>query len=94
METIADGLAAPFTGALNLAIIQRYVDEVVLVNDHELRRAMRLLLERQKVLAEPAGAAAVAALLAGKVPDVAGKRVVAVVSGGNVAIEALPALLG
>jgi threonine dehydratase len=93
MATIADGLAAPFTGALNLALIQRYVDEIVLVTEDELRRAMRLLLERQKILAEPAGAAGVAALLAGKVPDVAGKRVVAVVSGGNVAIEALPALL-
>jgi threonine dehydratase len=93
MQTIADGLAAPFTGALNLAVIQRYVDEVVLVSEDELLAAMSLLLERQKILAEPAGAAAVAALLAGKVPDVAGKRVVAVVSGGNVAIEALPALL-
>ncbi len=93
METIADGLATPFTGALNLVLIQRYVDEIVLVSDDELRRAMRLLLERQKVLAEPAGAAGVAAMLAGKIPDVAGKRVVAVVSGGNVAIEALPALL-
>ncbi len=93
MNTIADGLAAPFTGNLNLAIIQRYVDEVVLVTDEELREAMRLLLERAKLLAEPAGAAGVAALLAGKIPDVAGKRVVVVVSGGNVAIEALPALL-
>jgi threonine dehydratase len=45
---------------------------------------VRLLLERAKILAEPAGAASVAALLAGAVPDVAGKRVVAVVSGGNV----------
>lgn len=93
MNTIADGLAAPFTGSLNLALIQRYVDEIVLVTEEELRAAMRLLLERSKLLAEPAGAAAVAALLAGKISDVAGKRVVAVVSGGNVAIEALPALL-
>ncbi len=97
MQTIADGLAAPFTGALNLAIIQRYVDAIVLVTDDDLRAAMRLLLERAKLLAEPAGAAGVAALLAGllagKIADVAGQRVVAVISGGNVAIEALPALL-
>jgi len=93
METIADGLAAPFAGALNLAAIQRYVDQVVLVTDDELRAAMRLLLERAKLLAEPAGAAAVAALLAGRIPDVAGRRVVAVVSGGNVDVARLPTLL-
>lgn len=93
METIADGLAAPFAGALNLAAVQRYVDAIILVTDDELRAAMRLLLERAKLLAEPAGAAAVAALLAGRIPDVAGRRVVAFVSGGNVDIARLPELL-
>jgi threonine dehydratase len=93
MQTIADGLAAPFTGALNLVAIQRYVDEVVLVTDDELRWAMRLLLERAKLLAEPAGAAGVAALLAGRIAGVAGQRVVAVVSGGNVDVALLPTLL-
>ncbi|HEV7125946.1 MAG TPA: threonine/serine dehydratase [Ktedonobacterales bacterium] len=94
MDTIADGLAAPFTGALNLALIQRYVDEVVLVSDDDLRQAMRLLLERCKLLAEPAGAAGLAALLAGKVPTRAGQRVVVVVSGGNVDVAQLATLLG
>jgi threonine dehydratase len=93
METIADGLAAPFTGALNLAAIQRYVDEVVLVTDDDLRQAMRALLERAKLLAEPAGAAGLAALLAGKVAGTAGRRVVVVVSGGNVDVARLGALL-
>lgn len=93
METIADGLAAPFTGELNLAAIQRYVDEVVLVTDDDLRQAMRLLLERAKLLAEPAGAAGLAALLAGKIADTAGRRVVVVVSGGNVDVARLPVLL-
>jgi threonine dehydratase len=92
-QTIADGLAAPFTGALNLAIIQRTVDEVVLVEDDDLRAAMKLLLERAKLLAEPAGAAGLAALLAGKVVGTAGRKVVVVVSGGNADIGALPALL-
>jgi threonine dehydratase len=91
-STIADGLAAPFTGKLNLAAIQQYVDEVVLVSDDELRAGMRMLLERAKALAEPAGAAGLAALLAGRIP-VAGKTVVVVVSGGNVDVAKLPELL-
>lgn len=93
MDTIADGLAAPFTGSLNLAVNQRYVDDVVLVGDDDLRQAMRLLLERSKLLAEPAGAAGLAALIAGKIPNTAGRRVVVVVSGGNVDIARLPELL-
>ncbi|HEX9413944.1 MAG TPA: threonine/serine dehydratase, partial [Ktedonobacterales bacterium] len=93
MQTIADGLAAPFAGNLNLALIQRYVDEMVLVTDDELRQAMRLLLERAKLLAEPAGAAGLAALLAGTVAGTQGRRVVVVVSGGNADIARLPALL-
>lgn len=93
MDTIADGLAAPFTGDLNLAVIQRYVDEVVLVTDEELCQAMRLLLERCKLLAEPAGAAGLAALLAGKIATSAGQRVVVVVSGGNIDIGVLATLL-
>ncbi|HEY7781909.1 MAG TPA: threonine/serine dehydratase [Ktedonobacterales bacterium] len=92
-DTIADGLAAPFTGAHNLAAIQRYVDEVVLVTDDEIRHAMRLLLERAKLLAEPAGAAALAALLAGKVSVTAGQRVVVVVSGGNMDVTKLGEML-
>jgi threonine dehydratase len=92
MNTIADGLAAPFTGAFNLQAVQRYVDEIVLVSDDELREAMRALLERAKALAEPAGAAGLAALMAGKVAG-AGKRVVVVVSGGNVDVAKLPYIL-
>ena len=93
-DTIADGLAAPFTGELNLRLIQRYVDEVVLVTDDDLRQAMRLLLERCKLLAEPAGAAGLAALVAGKVAGTAGQKVVVVVSGGNVDVARLAMLLG
>jgi threonine dehydratase len=83
-KTIADGLAAPFTGAHNLAHVRAFVDEVVRVTDDDIARALRLVMERCKLAAEPSGAAAYAALLskAARVPD--GARVVCVVSGGNV----------
>ncbi|RMH18004.1 MAG: pyridoxal-phosphate dependent enzyme, partial [Gemmatimonadetes bacterium] len=68
VETIADGLAAPMAGALNFEIVRRLVDDVVLVEDGEIAAAVGLLLERAKLLVEPAGAAGVAALLAGRVP--------------------------
>jgi threonine ammonia-lyase medium form len=82
-NTIADGLAAPFVGALNLAHVQAYVDDVVLLSDEEIVAGLRLLMERAKLQAEPSGAAAFAALLAGKVNAPPGARVVCVVSGGN-----------
>lgn len=88
ITTIADGLSAPVAGDLTLAVAQRLVDEVVLVDDDELRAAMRFLALRGKIVAEPGGAAAVAALLSGRVGAGPGP-VVAVVSGGN----ADPALL-
>jgi threonine dehydratase len=83
IDTIADGLAPPFVGDLNFAICRDRVEDVVLVSDDEIRAAVRVLLERCKVLAEPAGAAALAALLEGKIELPVGARVVCVVSGGN-----------
>jgi len=82
--TIADGLAAPFIGDRNFAHTRRYVDDVVLLSDDEIAAGLRLLMERAKLQAEPASAAAFAALLAGKVRVPEGARVVCVVSGGNV----------
>jgi threonine dehydratase len=93
IDTIADGLAAPFAGTLNYEIVKRYVDDVLLVSDGEIRAAMRLLLERCKVLVEPAGAAATAALLSGKVPVNRGCKVVSVISGGNISAGRLAELL-
>jgi threonine dehydratase len=93
IDTIADGLAAPFAGDLTYPIVRECVDEVVLVTDEEIAAAMSLLLTRAKLLAEPAGAAATAALLAHKVPGLAGKRAVAVISGGNVDLDRLKGLL-
>lgn len=91
-NTIADGLTAPFAGELNYQVVERYVDDLVLVDDDEIRRAMFLLLERCKVLAEPAAAAPLAALLAGKAGNVAGP-VVLIVSGGNTDVATLGNLL-
>jgi threonine dehydratase len=93
IETIADGLAAPFAAALTQSIIERYVDDVVLVSDVEIAGALGLILERTKLLVEPAGAAAVAALLTGKAAVSHGARVVAILSGGNVDRERLKRLL-
>jgi threonine dehydratase len=82
-RSIADGLNAPFTGEGTLAVCRERVDEVVLVSDEEIADAMRFLYLRAKLACEPAGAAAVAALLTGKAGVEPGAPVVAVVSGGN-----------
>ncbi len=83
-ETIADSLQTTRVGERNFAILQALVEGVVTVSDLELRRAMAFLFSRMKLVVEPGGAAAAAALLAGKVPAVAGRRVGVVLSGGNV----------
>jgi threonine dehydratase len=93
VDTIADGLAAPMAGALTYEAVRQYVDDVVLVTDEEIAFGVRALLSRTKLLAEPAGAAAVGALLARRLPLRAGARVVAVVSGGNVDLARLKELL-
>lgn len=93
IETIADGLAAPFGAALSQRLIERYVDDVVLVSDDEIVEALRLILERTKLLVEPAGAAAVAGLLTGKAGVATGTVAVATLSGGNIDREKLKRLL-
>jgi threonine dehydratase len=92
-KTIADGLASPHAGELNFEIVRQLVDDVVLVTDDEIAAAMPMILTRTKILAEAAGAAATAALLSGKIPAAIGKRVVAIVSGGNVDLEKLKAVI-
>jgi threonine dehydratase len=80
--SVADGLNAPYAGENTRAIVGQLVEEVVLVSEEEIAVGFRFLYERAKLACEPAGAAAVAAVLAGKVD---GGRTVCVVSGGNVA---------
>ncbi len=91
-RTIADGLRAIEPGELTFPIIQRLVDEIVTVTDDEIRQALRLLLERVKVLVEPSAAVGLAAVLGHKA-RLEGK-VGIVLSGGNVTLENLPDLLG
>lgn len=82
-RTIADGIAVGRPGDLTFAHVRAMVDEVVTVSDEDISRALLLLLERSKLVVEPAGGVAVAALLAGAVPQPRGP-VVGVLSGGNI----------
>ena len=83
-NTLADGMTPPFVGALPLAIAREAVDDVVGVSEAEIIEAMSLLTTRAKLFVEGSGAAATAALLAGKIKARPGARVVAIVSGGNI----------
>ena len=93
VDTIADGLGAPMAGVLNHAILKEQGRSVVIVSDTEIVEALRLLLERTKLLVEPAGAAGLAALLTGKIPVRPDAPVVVVLSGGNVDLTQLGRLL-
>lgn len=84
VATIADGLTAPVAGEHTLAHIRALVDDIVLVSEDELAEGVRAVLRYAKLLAEPAGAAGVAALLAGRVKAPADARVAVVLSGGNI----------
>ena len=91
-RTLADGLTPPFVGAIPLEVARRHVDEIVLVHEDDIALAMRALFERARLVVEGAGAAATAALLAGRARLPAGARVAAIVSGGNVDPERFTAL--
>jgi threonine dehydratase len=93
LDTIADGLAAPFVGRLNYLHGRELIDEMVLVTDDEIIAAIPVLMERCKVMPEPAGAATTAALLSGKVRLTPGATTVAIVSGGNIDRTRLKQLL-
>jgi threonine dehydratase len=93
VETIADGLSAPYASDLTLSLTQKYVDDVVTVTDEQIAEALRLVLAYSKLLVEPAGAAGIAGLLSGKIPVAPGDVIVAVLSGGNVDFDRLKSLL-
>ena len=88
VSTIADGIAVKQPGENTFRYVSEYVDEIALVTDDEVSGAILALIEKQKMIAEGAGATAVAAVMAGKF-DLKGKRVVAVVSGGNIDVTSL-----
>lgn len=93
VQTVADGLAAPFAGERNLEIIMRDVADVVVISDEAILEGLRFLVARARIVPEPAGAAAVGALLCGAVKPKAGERVVAIVSGGNIDPDRLAGFL-
>jgi threonine dehydratase len=93
IDTIAEGLAVPYVGEINLEHARKYVHDVVFVSDEEIVQALRMILERCKLVTEPAGAAPFAALLSGKVRVPRGARVVCVLGGGNVDAQRLEQLL-
>ena len=88
VSTIADGIAVKQPGENTYALVKEYVDEIALVTDDEVSSAILALIEKQKMIAEGAGAAAVAAVMFNKF-NLSGSRVVAVVSGGNIDVTSL-----
>jgi threonine dehydratase len=86
-NTVADGIAVKRAGDLTLEHVKRYVDEIVTVSEEEIASAILYLLEREKTVAEGAGAVGVAALMQRKVRGLEGKKVVVVVSGGNIDVN-------
>lgn len=93
-QSVADGLNAPFAGELTLAVIRDRVDEVIRIDDPRILAGLRFAVERMKQVLEPAGAAALAATLFGRVPIRAAERVCVVASGGNVEVSRLGELIG
>ena len=91
--TVADGLAAPFAGVLPLAMCRHYLDGLIEIDDATILAGLRFALERTKQALEPAGAAALAAVLFGRIPIRDGERVVVVASGGNVDVNRVGELL-
>jgi threonine dehydratase len=91
-RTIADGQAIPIPGELTFAINQQLLDSVELVSDDEIRTAMAFAFERLKIVLEPSGASALAALLAGRIEG-RPERIGVVLSGGNVGLERFHELL-
>jgi threonine dehydratase len=91
-KTIADGIAVRRAGERTLPLVQKYVDEIVTVEEEEIANAILLLLEREKTLAEGAGAAAIAALLNHKLP-LKNKKVAVLVCGGNIDVTLLARII-
>jgi threonine dehydratase len=92
-SSVADGLCSPFAGEWTMAMARRYLDGLIILDDATILAGVRFALERMKQLVEPAGAAALAAVLFGKIPIRDGERVCVVFSGGNVEVGRLGELL-
>ncbi|TAK02420.1 MAG: pyridoxal-phosphate dependent enzyme [Chloroflexota bacterium] len=92
-RSVADGLNAPFAGGLTLPMVRHYVDEITLIDDATILAGLRFALGRLKQVLEPAGSAALAATLVGRIPIREGERVAVVLSGGNVDVTRLGELI-
>ncbi|MBO5898524.1 MAG: threonine ammonia-lyase [Clostridia bacterium] len=88
VSTFADGIAVKHPGSLTFSLIEQYVDDIVTVTEDEIATAILALIEKQKLIAEGAGAVSVAAAMFGKLP-IKGKNVVCLVSGGNIDVNIL-----
>jgi threonine dehydratase len=92
-ETIADGIATKSVGELTFPLLEKYVDDIVTVSEGQIAGAVHLLLERQKLVAEGAGAAALAALLARRIPVRRDEVTVVILSGGNIDVNLIERLI-
>ena len=91
--SLADGIAVKQVGEINLKIVEKYVDEIVTVTEDEIANAILLLLEIEKITVEGAGAVTLATLLNRKVPQQDGKRILCLLSGGNIDVNILARII-
>lgn len=89
VSTIADGIAVKEPGNLTFELCSKYVDDIISVSDDEISTAILTLIEKQKMIAEGAGAVSLAAVIFNKIPDFKGKKVCCVISGGNIDVTIL-----
>ena len=89
VSTIADGIAVKEPGNLTFELCSKYVDDIISVSDDEISTAILTLIEKQKMIAEGAGAVSLAAVLFNKIPNLKGKKVCCVISGGNIDVTIL-----
>ena len=89
VSTIADGIAVKCPGRLTFDLCSKYVDDIVSVTDDQVSTAILTLIEKQKMIAEGAGAVSLAAVMFNKIPDMKGKKVCCIISGGNIDVTIL-----
>ena len=89
ISTIADGIAVKEPGELTFKMCEKYVDDIVSVTDEQVSTAILTLIEKQKLIAEGAGAVSLAAVMFDKIPDIKGKKIVCLISGGNIDVTIL-----
>ena len=92
-RTIAEGIAVRRAGDRPFEVVRKYVDDIVLVDEEEIAEAILTLLEREKTVAEGAGAAPLAALLHKRIPAILGKKVAVMVSGGNIDVNVISRII-